>query len=395
MDALNPKVILVANTDWYLYNFRLSLVRSLQQNGYEVTLVSPSGRYVENLSRLGLRHIEWDVSRQSLSPFHEALALRRLLQIYRQERPDLVHHFTIKPVIYGSLAARMAEVPAVVNSITGLGYIFTSNRGDARILKRVALWLYRLAFRHPNCFATFENEQDQVYFLEQRIITAERTEIIQGVGVDPHRFIPSPEPDGDPLIVLPARILWDKGIGEMVEAARILHKHFNVRVALVGVPDPGNPSSVPLEQIQSWVEEGVIEWWGWQEDMREVFARCHIVVLPSYSEGIPKALLEAAACSKPIVAADIPGCRAIIQDGISGLLVPVKDPRALANAIERLAKDADLRYRMGSAGRQLVLDGFTEEEINAGILKVYARLFSTFLPSDDMDTTQLHFPGHN
>jgi len=374
------KVILVANTDWYLYNFRLALARFLRGQGFEVLLLSPSGRYTSLLQQAGFRWIEWRVGRQTLAPWAEFSALLQLARLYRQEKPTLVHQHTIKPVLYGSLAARLAHVPAVVNSITGRGYVFVAEDRKARLLRRVVGPLYRLAFATPHCAVIFENNVDCQYFIRQGLLQAERARLIEGVGVDTERFAPAPEPDGAPVVMLTARMLWDKGVGVLVEAARLLNKSEppakgKVRVVLVGNPDPGNPASINEAILRGWEAEGVVEWWGWQEDMSTVYPRGHIVTLPTvYGEGVPTALLEAAACGKPLVATDAPGCRDVVHHEKNGLLVPPNDPSALAAALRRLADDPELRGRMGAASRQLVLDKFTTEQVNTATLQVYESL---------------------
>jgi glycosyltransferase involved in cell wall biosynthesis len=369
-----PKVILVANTDWYLYNFRLELSTSLRALGYDVVLVSPPGEYSARLGEAGFRWLPWQVGRQTVSPAGELGAVVQLAKIYRQEKPDLVHHFTIKPVLYGSLAARVAGVPSVVNAITGLGYVFLRSELKARLLRRVVKLLYPVALGSSRHAAIFENDNDRQFFITEGLVRASRTWLVEGAGVNAEFFSPLPEPDGPPVIVLPARLLWDKGVGEFVAAARLLMKNGSARLALVGLPDPGNPAHIPAETLQSWVDEGVVEWWGWQHDMREVYAKSHIIALPSYGEGVPTALLEAAACARPIVTTDVSGCREVVRDGVNGFLVPVKQVEPLAEALERLAVDGDLRRRMGSAGRELILSKYTSTRINRETEAVYRSL---------------------
>lgn len=373
-----PKIILAANTEWYLYNFRLSLARFLREQGYEVVLLSPPGKYAAALQEAGFRWLEWEVGRQTLAPWNELAAVLRLEQMYRRERPDLVHHHTIKPVLYGSLAARRAGVPAVVNSITGRGYVFTAENFKARLLRPFVRGLYRPALRFPNSAVIFENAADRQYFVETNLVPTAQTWLIEGVGVDAELFCPRPEPDGAPVALLAGRLLWDKGVGVMAEAARRLKTLApDVRVALVGEPDPGNPGTLDETTLRGWVAEGIIEWRGFRSDMHNVYAESHIVAAPTtYGEGVPTTLLEAAACGRPIVASDTPGCRHVVMDGQNGLLVPPNDPEALAAAIARLAGDANLRAQMGAEGRKLVLEKFTTEKVNAATLEVYR----TFLP---------------
>lgn len=363
---------LVSNTDWYLYNFRLSLAAFLREQGYEVLLISPPGDYAARLEAAGFAWYEWQVGRQSLAPWGEVQAVQQLTTLYRRLKPDLVHHHTIKPVLYGALAAARAGVPAVVASITGRGYVFEGHDRRARALQTLVKPLYRWLLRRSRTHVIFENEGDRQYFITLGLVAADRTHLVESVGVDPQRFYPAPEPEGTPIALLAARLLWDKGIGVLAEAARLLRQQNTaVQIVLVGQPDPGNPSSIPVEQLKTWEAEGLLDWWGWQTDMQAVYARSHIVVLPSFHEGVPTNLLEAAACGRPIVASDIPGCRTVVQDGENGLLVPPGAARPLAEALARLAASADLRGRMGRAGRERVLKAFTQQHINQQTLAVY------------------------
>lgn len=371
------KIALVANTDWYLYNFRLSLANYLREQGYEVTLISPPGDYVRELQRQGFPWISWPVSRQGISPPAELPALFGLMKIYRQLKPDLVHHHTIKPVLYGSLAAQWCGVGGVVNSITGRGYVFGSRQLRARIAYQAVKHLYRLAFKPPNAVAVFENRFDQQVFIDQGFVPESQTRFIAGVGVDQQRFRPSPLPAGIPIVTMVGRLLWDKGVHVFVDAARLLRADGIARFILVGAPDPGNPGSIDPSQINAWVSEGIIEWWGWQDDTHTVYSQSHMVVLPtSYGEGIPVVLLEAAASGRAVVASDTPGCREAVRPGYNGLLVPTDDAPAVAGALRTLIADIDLCARMGANGRQLVLEQFTVGQVNAATLEVYRQLIS-------------------
>jgi glycosyltransferase involved in cell wall biosynthesis len=365
------KALFVANTDWYLYNFRRSLAQYLMKRGWQVIMVSPPGPYVASLERLGYRWLNWEVGRQTLAPFKELSSLLRLKAIYHQERPDLVHHFTIKPVLYGTIAAGLSGVRRVVNCITGLGYLFLGKDPKALLLRPLAQLVYWSTLRSPRCRVIFENEGDRSYFLQRKLVQSEKSYLIAGVGVDLETFTVMPEHPGVPLMIFPARMLWDKGVGVLVEAARILHRRIKVRIALVGMPDPGNPTSVDEAILRRWEQEKIIEYWGWQDDMNRVYQEGHIVTLPSFYEGVPTALLEAASCGKPLVASDIPGCRAIVKNGENGFLVPVNDPAALADALETLAEDPALRQKMGLAGRRLVEEQFTDTSVNERTLAVY------------------------
>ena len=372
------KVLLSANTDWYLYNFRRSFASFLRSQGFEVVLVCPPGEYIHRLTDSGFRWVSWELGRQTVAPWRELPALLSLAKIYRQEQPDLVHHHTIKPVLYGSLAARLAGVPAIVNSITGRGYVFISKETRASLIKQITRPLYRLAFSRAGQAAIFENDEDRQYFIREKLIPAERTWLIAGVGVDTDLFAPNPEPSGAPIILQSSRMLWDKGVGVLVEAARLLHSTGQVARRFGGRAGPWQPGlDFTRNNYSAWDREGVIEWWGWQAEMSQVYQQAHIVALPSaYGEGVPTVLLEAAACGRPLVASDIPGCRAIVIDQVNGLLVPANDPPALAEALAKLLADPALRGRMGAASRQLVMEKFTVELVNRSTLTVYLSLLN-------------------
>ncbi|MFH2104565.1 MAG: glycosyltransferase family 4 protein [Chloroflexota bacterium] len=367
------KILLFANTDWYLFNFRLKLAERLHAEGYEILMLSPRGEYSLRLEEKGFRWQELSLSRRGLNPVVEAFTIWRLIRIYQKEQPDLVHHFTIKSVLYGSLAARLAGIRSVVNSITGLGYVFLPGGVFKTILRSFILLLYRIAMRGTQVI--FENEDDQNTFLRYGFIRPEDGYLIPGVGVDTDRFVPGPEPDGTPVALFASRLLWDKGVGEFVHAARLIQKQgIQARFVLAGRTDPGNPASVSMTQIEAWRDEGVIEWWGWVEDMAALFQQANIVCLPSYyREGLPTVLSEAAACGRPIVTTDHPGCRDAVKDGETGVLVPVKDPVSLAAALGTLLGDAGLRQKMGNAGRLYATQNLSAGNIITKILEVYSR----------------------
>ena len=367
-----PKIIFAANTDWYLYNFRYALIHQLREQGFDVALVSPPGEFAVRLQDAGFRWQPWILRRRSVAPWMEFISLLDLVRIYRREQPDLVHHHTIKAVLYGSLAAVWAGIPGVVNSISGRGYVFQGGDWLARVLQLVVSPLYQRVMQRNAAAVIFENQADQDYFSEQRFVSPSRAWLIEGVGTDPQRFAPTPEPPTPVIVLMAARTLWDKGVGIFVEAARILRERLKVRMVLVGGPDPGNPASLTPNMLRAWHREGIIEWWGWQHDMERIYAQAHLIALPTmYGEGVPTALIEAAACGRPIIASDISGCRAVLQHGHNGLLVPPNDPYTLACAIEELVLDPARRMKMGAAGRQVVLERFTHEKINRATLQVY------------------------
>lgn len=365
------KIIYFSNTDWYLYNFRLNLARAMRDRGFEVILMSPPGDYVERLRAEGFRWIRFPLSRKGTNPFTELATVNRLTGVYEKEKPDIVHHFTVKCVTYGSLAAKKAGVPVVINSITGLGHVFVDNTPSARLLRVIVRGLYQKAMRGTGVI--FQNPDDLNLFLDLGLVNREQSRLIRGSGIDTERFSAMPEPETyPPLVVLPARMLWSKGVGEFVEAAHILHdKGVRARYALVGVADSGNPSAVSLTQLGEWQKEGIVEWWGWQEDIKVVFALASIVCLPSYREGVPRVLAEAAACTRALVTTDVPGCREIVTDGVNGFLVPVSNAPALAEALRKLIEDPVLRLRMGMSGRDIVEREFSNRRVVTETLQIY------------------------
>lgn len=368
------KILYFANTDWYLYNFRLNLARAMRERGNEVVLMSPAGEYGERLAAEGFRWIEFPLSRKGTNPLIELGTLKRLTEVYKKEKPDLVHHFTVKCVTYGSLAARDAGVPYIVNAITGLGHVFVGNTLSVRLLRFIVRGLYKRAMGGTTVI--FQNPDDMNLFLKMGLVDEGQSVLIRGSGIDVERFSPLPEPEtSTPLVVLPARMLWNKGVGEFVEAAHILcNQGVHARFALVGMADSGNPEAVSLMQLGEWQKECVVEWWGWQEDITVVFAMAHIVCLPSYREGVPRVLAEAAACGRALVTTDVPGCREIVQDGENGFLVPARDAPALAEALKKLIANPALRRKMGLQGRKFVEEKFSNERVVTGTLAVYDRL---------------------
>ncbi len=375
------KAVLFANTDWYLYNFRIEYAKFLKSQGWDVVLMSPDGEYVEKIEALGFRHIDMEFSRKGMNPAAESDAIRRIREVYEAEQPDLVHHFTIKCMIYGSLAAQKVGVKSIVNSVTGLGFVFLSDKPHVKLVRGVVKHLYKKAFKGTQVI--FENPDDRALFIEMGLVGEDNSHVILGTGIDTDAFVPVRPPDSVPLTILPARMLWDKGIGEFVDAAAAIRKEgINARFALIGKMDEGNPACIEYETLTRWQKEGNVEWWGWQDDIYTSISLADIVCLPSYREGLPKILLEAAACGRPIVTTDVPGCRETVINGVNGLLVEVKSAESLKNALVRLINDRDLRVKMGEASRNFAVTRFSNDIVNAETYKIYREALGGIAPEE-------------
>lgn len=373
---MRRKVLFLQTEDATFYSHRLPMARAALAAGCEVVAAVRVVAHRERIEREGIRVAPIPWRRNGVNPFSELRTLAAIIRLYAAERPDLVHQVTLKPILYGSLAASLCGVPAKVNALTGLGFVFISESRTARFLLFWVRLALKIAFSRPGNVVLFQNEDDRSLFVSRGLVPRGQTVLIRGSGVDTARYAPSLEPVGVPLVVLPARMLWDKGVGEFVEAARLLAADgVRARFVLVGDRDAENPTAVPAARLARWKEDGPVEWWGRREDMPEVFAQAHVVCLPSfYGEGLPKALIEAASCGRALVAADVPGSREIVRHEESGLLVPPRDARALAAALKRLISDKGLRDRLGAGGRRLAVAEFSQETITARARLLYERL---------------------
>lgn len=369
------KFLLLATYDWYMYNFKLPIAEELQGRGHDVVLVTPPGEYAEKMESNGYRVRKWQLDRHSMNPLKEIRSVLHLLLIYAQERPSIAHHFTAKGILYGSIAATVTGISSVVNAVTGGASAFGNVISKTNVVYRGVQWGLKRLFQFvlAGTGVIFQNPDDLESFVSQGLVAEERCHVIKGSGVDLSSFQPAPEPEGTPNILLAGRLLWNKGVGEFVEASRILAQEGkSARFVLVGNTDSSNPMSVSEEQINEWEQEGLVEWWGFQEDMPAVFAQMHIVSSPSYyREGVPKVLIEAAACERPIVTTDMPGCREIVRDGVNGVLVPPEDSVALASALSDLLENPERRREMGARGREIVREEFSVEQVVSETMSVY------------------------
>ncbi len=371
------KFLLFANTDWYLWNFRMPLALALKERGHDVVMVSPPGDYAPRIVKHGLRWAGFRFSRNGLNPLAESVTLARLVKFYLRERPDVAHHFTIKCVLYGGIAARAAGVRTTVSSLTGLGHLFTTHTWRARLAQPVAKAMYRRVLGRSTVI--FQNPDDRQEFAALGLVDAERCHIIRGSGVDVQRFIPAAQraANGTQTVLLVGRLLAEKGIREFVEAARIVQRHRrDVKFVVAGGADPGNPTSIDASTVAAWRAEGHVEFTGHREDMLALLHACDVAALPSYREGTPRSLLEAAACGLPLVASDVPGCREVVRHGDNGLLVPPRDSRALAEALLSLLGDAGRRRAMGARSREIAVRDFAQEHVIKDTLNAYESALS-------------------
>lgn len=372
------RILFVGNDMRYFFLHRHALAVAARDAGFEVHAALPGGEGADGLARSGIRWHPLPLKRGGVRPWHDAATLLALYRLYRSLRPDIIHHHTIKPVIFGGVCARAAGCQRVVSGVTGLGHTFVSRGAWANVRRALVKGAYRFALGQSRSRVIFQNRDDMASFLDAEIIPAGRARLIRGSGVDLAKYGVVPEPPGRSTVVLVSRMLWNKGIGEFVEAVRQLKSSgCNARFVLVGDVDETNPASISRQQLMAWHESGVVEWNGWVEDMPSVYRSAHIVCLPSrYGEGVPRSLIEAAACGRPIVTTDAPGCREIVRDGENGCLVPLDDSNALANALRRLIHNPDLRCAMGMKGRRIAEQEFSLERVVRETLSVYEELLS-------------------
>jgi len=355
------RISLVCNTAWAIYTYRHGLIRMLVGKGVEVTVIAPRDRTFDLLTQMGCRCIDLPVASKGTSPREDLRTLWALYRHYRSIRPHVVIHYTIKPNIYGTIAARLAGVDSVAVT-TGLGYVFIQQSRAAQVAKK----LYRFAFRFPR-EVWFLNRDDKAAFVDQNLLVhPERARLLHGEGVDLEQFAFTPLAEKTHFdFILIGRLLWDKGVGEYVEAARRLRSRYpQARFRLLGPVGVDNPSAITRAEVEAWEREGIIEYLGEAHDVRPFIADADCVVLPSYREGVPRTLMEASAMGRPIVTTDVPGCREVVADGVNGLLCEVKSAESLAAKLaQMLDMNGDERRAMGKRGREKVTSEFDERMV--------------------------------
>lgn len=370
------RLLFVVNNPAFFMSHRVPVALAAQQAGYEVHVATMDGPAVADIQALGMTHHAIPMTRSGKHPLQELGTLLALIRLFRHLRPQIVHLVTIKPVLYGGIAARLTHVPGMVAAISGLGFVFLSNSLKMKLVRAVVARLYRLALGHPNSRVIFQNASDRDLLKSLGAVRDAQVVMIRGAGVDLNEYRAQPEPPAPPVVVtMVARLLRDKGVQEFVQAARLLRERgLPVTMQLVGGVDAGNPASATQNDVDAWQQEGCVRALGERSDVAALYAASHIAVLPSYREGLPKSLIEAAACARAVVTTDVPGCRDAIEPGETGLLVPVRDAQALADAIVRLAEDPALRQSMGAAGRALAEREFNIERVARIHVEIYDAL---------------------
>jgi len=372
-------VVYVVNEDWMFWSHRRALARAAQNSGATVTVATRVGRLRADMEADGFRVVALPWRRGARSMIGEIRSLRALVRLYRQERPAIVHHVGIKSMLYGGVAACLGRRPRQIHALTGFGYVATSRQLRARVLRLFARLISHAILNNSRALVIVQNPDDQRAVCDAGWFDRGRVHLVRGSGVDVGEFVPLPEPARPFTVALAARLVRSKGVFDLVEASRELRARGrnDVHVILAGTCDVENPEGVDARALQEWVSEGLVEYAGHLDDIRELWRRAHVAVLPSYREGLPRALLEAAACARALIATDVPGCREIVRDGDNGLLVPARDPSALADAILCLCDDDAQRLTMARRSRERVEGEFSDAMVIGATFDVYRRLLAS------------------
>ena len=365
---MSESIAFVYNTAKYLYRFRADLIRALQKRNAHVIAMTPYDESVDDLREMGVRTIPINLRSHSVNPLHDIRTLRELTRKMRRERPQVVLNFTIKPVIYGSLAAKRAGVSEIYSMIPGLGLVFARNDFRSRVLQNVIALLYRLSLRQ-NRKVFFQNVADRDLFMYLDIVRPDQCVVVSGSGVDTELFRPQHDVKSESVVFMASRLLWHKGISQFIQSAQIVKKKLpGARFVLAGFSD-GSRDSVSLDYLYEQTRHGRIEFIGELVDVKPWIARSRCIVLPSfYREGLPRFLLEGMAMAKPIVTTRIPGCRDLVEEGVNGYLVAPREADQLADAIARLLNDPQLAAEMGKRSRQIVVERYDVKKVNGQML---------------------------
>ena len=380
---INPKkkkIVFIANTCWYIYNFRNKLLKDIIKSNYEVFIIAPEDRYSQKLKEFGCKVFDWHLNRSSINPILEIYSILNLIVHLKKNNPDLVHNFTLKSCLYGTIAAKFSGVKNIVNSVTGLGHLFINNSILMRLIRLFLKPIYRFVFNSKGTKIIFQNIDDQRYFLKLGVLKdIKNSFVIKGSGVDSQFFKPFDSTNSrfkKPFkILFPSRLILEKGIKEVLEAHNsLLKKGENIQLLIAGEIDKGNRSAINREYKKYMLSQKNIKILGHKEDLRKVYSESDIVLLPSWREGLSRSLLEAASMSKPIITTNTPGCKDIIDHGLNGLLVPIKDPKAIELAIIFLKRNNKIAKKFGQKVRLKVVEKFDVKLINKQTFDVYKKL---------------------
>jgi glycosyltransferase involved in cell wall biosynthesis len=374
--ASRCRLLYVCPEDRFFCTHFLERAVAARKAGYEILVLAPDTGSGPTITDKDLTFVPLALKRHGANPLAELVGTAYLARLYRRLAPDIVHHIGLKLIFRGTLAARLARVPHIVNAPVGMGFVFSSQSLKARLLRPVVRTGLKQLLAPGPARVVFENPEDQAECVRMQAASLDQTVVIRGAGVDTEAFRPNPEPAGTPVVVMAARLLWAKGVGVFVEAARLLKaQNINVRCVLVGGVDLANAASVPEAQLKAWHKEDIIEWRGFQKDIRPVLREATLFCLPThYREGLPKVILEAMAMSRPVITTDTVGCREAVRDGDNGRLIPLRDPVALAAAINELLADPLMRMRMGRRGRERAEREFATPVVVGETLALYTRL---------------------
>ena len=372
MDELNTKILYLVSEDQSFCTHRLDLAKAAKKSGYEVVVVTKVTQYEDEIISNGFKLINLNLSRSASRPLRDFFTLLKLIQIYKKEKPDIVHHVTLKVVLLGTIATLFSGKIVSINAFTGLGFVFSSSQIKAKIIRLLIRPVLKALLRRKNAWMIFQNPDDLELFNNLGLIEPDRSVIIRGSGVDINEFEQTPDVNNIPVIMLASRMLWDKGVGEFVNAAKRAHEeNLKAKFIIVGDIDKDNPMSISVSTLKKWTDEGYITWDGHSNNMSEKLSSASVVCLPSYREGLPKVLLEGAAIGRPLIATDVPGCREIIINNVNGILVKLKDVDSLYNAIKVLVSNSEMRFRMGQESRALIETKLSANIINTQTLDLY------------------------
>lgn len=382
MDGIKKKILYIVNVDWFFVSHRLQLAIEAVSQGYEVHLATNLTDKGKILASYGIKVHPISTGRAKTSVASILGNFIDIYQVVKTVRPQLLHVITIKPIVYGGLCARLLGVHSLVIAVAGLGYAFSDCGLKSRLLKAILVPIYKYIFQHPNLRVIFQNSNDRATIERVTNINSKSSKLIKGSGVDLNKYKQSPFPSGTAVIVFAARLIRDKGVFDYVEAAALLKKtkyapKRGVRCIIVGSEDPGNPNSVTNSDIQKWKKDRIVEFLGFKQNIAEIISMAHIVVLPSYyMEGLPKILIEAAACGRPVITTDHPGCRDAIITDVTGMLVEKKNPEQIAIAVKRILDEPGLLEKMGNAGRQLAEENYNINNVVNEHMALYKDLLA-------------------